>query len=122
MATKQSAVVLMIITTLFAAAAQVLFKKGVIDTQTDFYLGVGVIILGLITYAVASIIMIYAFRNGEVTVLYPIVTLSYLWVGLLSVHFFGELMNLYKWIGVIIIIIGISCIGVSSKKTQGVAA
>ena len=111
---------MMVFCTIFTSFAQVFYKKGadvlefsLIGILKDYYLFIGIIL-----YIIGAIIMIYAFKKGEVTVLYPIITLSYIWVSLLSVYFFGEIMNFYKWIGVFIIVIGISLIGIGSKKNK----
>lgn len=122
MATKKSAVLLMILCTVLTSFAQVFYKKAapslsfdVIDLITNYYL-----ILGLFLYGIGAIIMIYAFKKGEVTVLYPIIALSYIWVSLLAVHFFIEAMNFYKWIAVIFIVIGIILIGIGGKDSETV--
>ena len=62
--------------------------------------------------------MIYAFKHGDVTVLYPIVALSYIWVSLLAANFFGEVINAYKWTGVIFIILGIVLVGIGGKDSE----
>ena len=76
------------------------------------------VIIGLILYALGAVIMIYAFKYGEVTVLYPIITLSYVWVSLLSVYYFNEIMNFAKGFGIIAIILGIVFIGLGGKTSE----
>jgi len=120
MPTKTSAIILMIFCTALTSFAQVFYKKGasllefnIISIITNYF-----IIIGLILYILGAVIMVYAFKKGEVTVLYPIVALSYIWVSLLSVYFFSEIMNTYKWIGITAIIIGISFIGFGDKYSK----
>jgi len=71
---------------------------------------------GVLIYLVAGALLIISFRGGEVSVLYPIIATSYVWVSFLSVKFLGELMNSFKWAGVISIIGGIALIGYGSKE------
>lgn len=120
MRSKNIAVLMMVLCTVFTSIAQVFYKKGanilefsIKGILTDYYLYGGILL-----YVVGAVIMIYAFRKGEVTVLYPIITLSYVWVSLLSIYFFDEVMNPYKWTGVMVIIMGISLIGIGSNKNR----
>jgi drug/metabolite transporter (DMT)-like permease len=120
MATKTFAIIMMVFCTFLVSSAQVFYKKGA--TLLEFNLMSLItnhnILIGLILYGLGFLIMIYAFKNGEVTVLYPIITLSYVWVSLMSVYLFNEVMNIYKWVGVIIIIIGIIFIGFGGKNSK----
>jgi len=72
------------------------------------------IILGLFLYVFSSIFFIWSLRGGELTVLYPVTSLTYIWVSLLSIKFLNEKMNKVKWIGILFIIIGITFIAVGS--------
>jgi len=117
MATKLWAILLVLFTTLITSSAQILWKKGsatlafdILSIITNYY-----IIGGVLLYVVGGTLLIISFRGGEVSVLYPIIATSYIWVSLLSVKFLGEQMNHFKWIGVILIIAGIASIGFGSK-------
>lgn len=69
---------------------------------------------GFIFYGLGTILFIPALKGGSLSVLYPFVSLSYIWVCLLSMKFLNENMNLYKWIGILSIIMGVSFIGMGS--------
>ena len=119
MATKLWAMLLVLFTTLLTSSAQILWKIGsatfnfnIIGILTNPFL-VG----GVLLYIVGGALLIISFRGGEVSVLYPIIAMSYIWVSFLSMKFLGEIMNVYKWIGVIGIIIGIVMIGFGSKDS-----
>ena len=62
--------------------------------------------------------MILSLRGGEVSVLYPIIATSYIWVSFLSIFFLNESMNNFKWLGVTSIIAGIILIGYGSKESM----
>ena len=117
MATKLWAALLVLFTTLLTSSAQLFYKYGSATASlnpfeliTNYYL-----VAGLLLYAVGGALMILSFRGGEVSVLYPIIATSYIWVSFLSMFFLGEIMNTFKWIGVITIIGGIALIGYGSK-------
>lgn len=119
MTTKLWAVLLVLFTTLLTSSAQLLYKFGsatltfdIIKILTNYYL-----IAGIILYAVGGALMIISFRGGEVSVLYPIIATSYIWVSFLSIKFLHESMNFFKWMGVILIISGIVSIGLGSKDS-----
>ena len=117
MATKLWAALLVLFTTLLTSSAQILYKIGsatlsfdIIGLFTNYYL-----IGGILLYAVGGTLMILSFRGGEVSVLYPIIATSYIWVSGLSIFFLNESMNAFKWFGVVSIIFGIILIGFGSK-------
>ena len=117
MATKLWAALLVLFTTLLTSSAQILWKKGSATLAFDI-LGIitnNYLIGGILLYAIGGILIIVSFRGGEVSVLYPIIATSYVWVSFLSIRFLGETMNLMKWIGIISIIAGIISIGYGSK-------
>ena len=68
-------------------------------------------ILGLTFYGASTIIFIPALRGGDVSTLYPLVSLTYIWVNLLSAQFLFEHMTRLKWIGTAFILLGVSFIG-----------
>lgn len=63
---------------------------------------------------ISSVIFIIALRAGELSVLYPLVAVNYIWVSLLSMYFLKEKMNWYKWLGIGLIILGVALIGFGS--------
>ena len=69
---------------------------------------------GFALYGMGTILFIPALKGGDLSILYPFVALAYVWVSLLSVKFLGEKMNLMKWTGVALIIVGVSFIGIGS--------
>lgn len=117
MATKLWAAMLVLFTTLLTSSAQILYKLGsatitfsIPGIITNYYL-----LGGIFIYAVGGTLMILSFRGGEVSVLYPIIATSYIWVSFLSIKFLGESMNTFRWLGIVSIIAGIVFIGYGSK-------
>ena len=62
--------------------------------------------------------MLSAFKYGELTVLFPIIATSYVWVSLLSSWLFPDTMNVWKWMGVTLILFSVSLLGLASKKEK----
>ena len=69
------------------------------------------LIIGVFIYGVGTVLFIPALKGGELSVLYPFIGLVYVWVSIYSVILLKERMNLLKWLGVILIIIGVVFIG-----------
>jgi uncharacterized membrane protein len=116
MATELWAIGLVISATFVGAFGPILLKKAsakrlsnIKSLMSNYHLFGGV---GL--YAVGTILFIPALKGGDLSVLYPFVALSYVWISLLSVKFLGEKMNMTKWIGIALIIGGVSFIGIGS--------
>ena len=120
MQTKAWAIALMVFCTAFTSFAQVFYKLGanklgfnIISLITNLPL-----ITGMFLYILGAVIMIVALKGGEVSVLYPIIATSYIWVSILSIYFFNENLNLFRWIGIFIIIVGIILISTGSKQKE----
>ena len=65
------------------------------------------LMLGVFLFVLSSVFYIGAMKYGDLSVLYPVTSLSYVWISLLSIRFLGEEMNRYKWIGIAMIILGV---------------
>lgn len=118
MATKAWSIILMSLTTLLISFAQVLYKMGANNlTSFNIYSIITnyALIAGILVYGIAAVLMVIAFKGGEVSVLYPIIAFSYIWVSLMSITFFREPMNLFKWFGVCLIVLGVCVINYKVK-------
>ncbi|MEM4181806.1 MAG: EamA family transporter [Candidatus Pacearchaeota archaeon] len=65
------------------------------------------LILGIIFYGTSALLFVYSLKFGELSILYPIIATSYIFVTILSFIVFKESLNLYKILGVLAIIFGI---------------
>lgn len=74
------------------------------------------LLLGYSLHACNAFLLIMALRHGELSVLFPIYALSYIWVDLLSLYFFHEHMNIWKTAGILFIMGGVSLLGRVSAK------
>ena len=65
---------------------------------------------GVVLYTVAAGMFIFALKQEKLTVLYPLVATSYIWTSLLAKKYLDERMNLFKWTGISLILIGVCLI------------
>ena len=70
---------------------------------------------GVGMYLLSTCSFIVAIRNGELTVLYPLVSLGYVWTLLWSRLFFKEPLTRYKFLGLFLILVGVSFIGMGNR-------
>jgi drug/metabolite transporter (DMT)-like permease len=110
--------------TFITAAAQILIKTGsghigeratLMDTLISL-ITVPQLFAGYALYGVVTVIMVLALRHGELSVIWPIISLSFVWVAILSVLIFHEEMNWEKIGGIAVIITGVAIMGMGGGK------
>lgn len=69
------------------------------------------LMIGGLLYGLSTVPFLIAIKFGELSVLYPFVSLSYVWTVLISIKYLKEKVNYWAWVGVAFIIIGVSFIG-----------
>jgi multidrug transporter EmrE-like cation transporter len=100
--------------TLLGAAAQVLMKMG---ANTLSHPGLAGMITnlpllgGYCLYGLSTVLLVLALKDGELSLLYPVIALTYVWVTILSVIIFQERLNPFKVLGVATIIAGVCVLG-----------
>jgi drug/metabolite transporter (DMT)-like permease len=110
--------VLVFLCTVLGAAAQILMKMGMAHfTPTVGGILTNVpLILGYTLYGVNTLMLVLALRHGELSLLYPIIALTYVWVTLLSYGILHEQPNWYKNIGIAVIVLGVAVQGMGRRK------
>jgi len=66
---------------------------------------------GYSLYGLNTVLLVFALRDGELSILYPIIALTYVWVTILSVIFFHEILNLFKLVGIAVVVTGVAVMG-----------
>ena len=67
---------------------------------------------GYCFYGVNTFLMALALKGRELSRLYPIIALTYVWVTVLSLFVLsGEHMNFFRGIGIAFIVLGVSVLG-----------
>jgi len=120
MATKPWAIGLVIVCTLFTSFGALLLKKGVqmFSFSIDGALNAYPVLIGLLFYFVGFILLTISFKHGELSVLFPFISLSFVWVAILSFFFLREAITLFEIFGVAAIIAGVTLIGLSSRNKK----
>lgn len=71
---------------------------------------------GYVLYGINTLMLVLALKEGELSMLYPIIALTYVWVTLLSYTLLSEPPNLYKNTGIATIVIGVAVLGRGGRK------
>ncbi|MBW3015090.1 hypothetical protein KY330_01595 [Candidatus Woesearchaeota archaeon] len=118
MVTKLKAIMGVLVCTVILSFGQLFFKFGaealefeIMKIIMNYYLW-----LGFVFYGIGAFILVMSLKHGEVSVLYPIIAMSYVWVSLLAMRFLGEVMTATKWSGIVGIIIGVTFIGIGGTR------
>lgn len=98
-------IVFMIISAFFTANGQLFWK---LSQNSNRLINIAI---GFILYGLGALLMIIAFKNGELSVLYPIMCVSYIFALINGYVFLHETISLSNLIGIMIIIIGVSLLG-----------
>ncbi len=73
------------------------------------------IVAGVISFLVSSYFFVLGIRHGELSILYPLVSLSYVWTLLWSRLFFHEPFTRNKFLGLFVILVGVFFIGLGNQ-------
>jgi drug/metabolite transporter (DMT)-like permease len=74
------------------------------------------LIAGLAVYGIGAMVMIVALQHGELSVLYPLISLNYVWVAIIAVLLFNESMNPWKIAGIVVIMAGVGILGKGAHR------
>lgn len=71
--------------------------------------------VGIVTYLISSVFFVKGISNGELSILFPMVSLSYIGAMIWSRLFFNEKLTGVKLTGVGLILVGIVFLGLSNR-------
>lgn len=74
------------------------------------------LVAGYVLYGINTVMLVLALKDGELSMLYPIIALTYVWVTLLSYAVLSEKPNLYKNVGISTIVVGVAVLGRGGRK------
>ncbi|HYK59156.1 MAG TPA: hypothetical protein VEV85_06960 [Bryobacteraceae bacterium] len=117
------AMLAVLLCTFINAASQAFIKLGTASLglhPTMLETAVGIVtkpllFAGYALLGVSTILFVLALRKGDLSLLYPVLTLGYVWVTVLSVVMFHDSMNPFKIAGVAVIISGVAVLGGASN-------
>ncbi len=73
------------------------------------------IVLGVALFLLSSVFYLMGLKHGNLTVLYPLVSLGYIWTLFWSRLFFREPFNRSKIFGLLLILVGALLIGLGNR-------
>lgn len=102
-------VILLLVPGIFLGAyGSILLKKGakdftinLFDFKSNLFAYLGIFLFGL-----SSILYVLALQFEKLSVLYPLSSVSYVLIAILSKKYLNEKMNNIKWMGIVFIIFG----------------
>ncbi|MFN7993044.1 MAG: EamA family transporter [Bryobacteraceae bacterium] len=105
--------------TILGAAAQVLMKTGANHIPHAGIVGMLTnipLLGGYCLYGLSTVLLVLALKDGELSLLYPVIALTYVWVTILSFAVFHERINPFKMIGIVLIVVGVAVLGRASRR------
>ena len=121
-AARRRSLVLVFCCTILGAAAQMFIKTGANHLSQPGFVGAVVGMLtnpmlftGYALYGLNTLLLAVALKDSELSLLYPVIALTYVWVSILSVTLLHESMNAMKVAGIAAIVCGIGILGRGSK-------
>ncbi len=99
----------------FASAGQLTLKRGLAADALSFH-GLPVLLLvGLLTYALGTLLWTQAVARDEISYLYPLSAINYVLVAVGGSVLLGEGVHWDRWAGIVVMTAGIGVLLHSSK-------
>lgn len=115
---RRNSFLLVFACTILGSAAQLLIKTGM-NHFSPHWLAVVTnlpLVAGYALYGINTLMMVLALKNGEMSLLYPIIALTYVWTTLASYALMGDTPNIFKNVGIATIVLGVAVMGRGGGK------
>jgi drug/metabolite transporter (DMT)-like permease len=107
---------LMLVASLIGSSGAVLLKLGSAELNKGFWHILNIkLAAGVAVYLVSWYFFVLGIRHGELSVLYPMVSLGYIWTLFWARMFFREPFTRQKFVGLALIILGVFFVGLGSQ-------
>jgi len=120
---RQRSLILVSLCTILGAAAQILMKKGadptihgMVPTFIRIFTNLNMFV-GYALYGISAVLLVLALRKGQLSLLYPVIALTFVWVAILSVLVFHEHLSLMRVGGIATIVFGVAMLGWGQSTT-----
>jgi len=100
-------ILLVLFCALLGATAQIMLKKGMIDFSWKYIFYNFSLFFGVFLYGSAFILYNITLKFEDVSLVYPIIACSYIFVVILAYFFLKEPLSLNKFIGSVMIVSGV---------------
>ena len=116
MTTPLSSMALVFVGSIIGSFGAVFLKSGSAKLKEGFWRILNLqLAAGVALFLFSSVFFILGIRRGELSVLYPMVSLGYVWTLLWSRLFFREAFTPQKFVGLGLILLGVFFVGLGSK-------
>lgn len=100
-------ILIMIVSSILGAFGALLLKKASKELKFKIsYLFNPYLIPGFLLYFIAVVAFIWLLKTVDLSLLYPMTSMTYIFTIAISVWLLNEKMNKYKWLSIILIILG----------------
>lgn len=116
---RRHPVLLVFCCTILGAAAQVLMKTGANHMAHPGLAGMIAnlpLMGGYCLYGLSTLLLVLALRDAELSLLYPVIALTYVWVTILSFLIFHDEINPWKLLGIVLIVVGVGVLGKGGRR------
>ena len=116
---RRQPVALVFCCTILGAGAQVLMKTGANQMVHPGLLGMLTnlpLMGGYCLYGISTVLLVIALKDGELSLLYPVIALTYVWVTVLSFLIFHDHINQWKLLGIVLIVSGVGVLGRGGRR------
>ncbi len=105
---------LILVSALMTCSGQLFWKLGADNEQymIAFYL------LGFVLYGIGALLMLVAFKFGEMSVLHPMLSVGFICSLILGNKFLGEDISYRKIMGIIFILVGVCLLSYQGDKEE----
>ena len=105
------AIMLVLLGGFYGALSPIYLKKGLQQLESRKYKN---ILIGIFIFGTGLLPLIIALKYSDLSMVYPLTGLSYVWTALYSAHFLGENISKYTWVGIAFTVSGVLLIGFSA--------
>lgn len=116
MTTPVSSMLMVLAASFIGSFGAVFLKAGAAHLHKGFWHIFNVkLAAGVVFFLASSVAFVAGIRHGELSVLYPMVSLGYVWTLFWSRLFFKESFTKAKFVGLALILVGVFFVGLGSK-------
>ena len=106
-------IILVLVSGFYGALAPIYLKKGLNQLEIFSIRSYKNVVIGIFIFGSGLLPLIFALQYSDLSVLYPLTSLSYVWTALYSAHFLGERVNKYTWTGIAFTVGGVFLMGMA---------
>ena len=102
---------------LFGAIGQYFYKKGGTRMSALPLWQNGWLLAGILSFCLVMVFFVLSYKaGGRLSTVYPVYATTFVWGALLGKYLEGETLNASVWIGMLLILAGVTAIGLGATK------